>query len=205
MTHMTQKPFMWRFLFFSVLLVSLILSSQVYGAERPDSTKKSSESDFEYTIGLGDVLEVIVWKEEDISKQVAVRLDGRISLPLLGDVDAVGKTLTELAADLKAKLSELIAEPSVSVMLAQSRSWRYYVIGQIKQPGEFSIDYPITVIQALAKSGGFLEWAKKDEIKIVRKVSGKDTLLDFDYDDFVKGKDIKQNVVVMPEDVIVVP
>ena len=164
-----------------------------------------TESSFKYLIGLGDTLEIVVWKETELSKQVVVRIDGRISLPLVGDVDAVGKTPTELATELKKSLGELIAEPAVSVILTQSRSWRYYVIGQIKQPGEFNIDYPITILQALARSGGFLEWAKKDNITIVRKESGHDKLLKFDYDDFVKGKNIEQNAVIKPGDVIVVP
>lgn len=182
-----------------------LVTATAESAEVVITPPPSVESAFRYVIGLGDTLEVVVWKEDDLSKQVVVRIDGRISLPLVGDVDAVGKTPTELAAELKQKLGELIAEPSVSVILIQNRSWRYYVIGQIKQPGEFNIDYPITVLQSLARSGGFLEWAKKDNITIVRKEAGKDKLLKFDYDDFVKGKNIEQNVIITPGDVIVVP
>jgi len=189
-----------------ILMASLfcLLAAPAWSAEVAPSPP-SSESTFKYVIGRGDILEVVVWKEADLSKQVTVRIDGRISLPLVGEVDAVGKTPAELAVELKQKIGELIAEPSVSVILIQSRSWRYYVIGQIKQPGEFNIDYPISVLQAMARSGGFLEWAKKDSITIVRKEAGHDKLLKFNYDDFVKGKNIEQNAILMPEDVIVVP
>lgn len=159
----------------------------------------------EYVIGLGDQLQILVWNEADLSQQLAVRIDGRISLPLLGDVVAAGKTIKNLAAELEEGFRTVVAEPSVTVILRESRSWRYYIIGQISKPGEFPIEYPVTVLQAIARSGGFLQWAKKEDISIFRQVDEKDTVIKFNYESLLKGTDLAQNIMVMPGDTIIVP
>lgn len=159
----------------------------------------------EYIIGLGDVIEVNVWKEAELSRTIPVRMDGRISLPLLGDVVAAGRTSTELALHIQKRLSEFMAEPPVSVILNENKSRRYSVIGQVNKPGEYLIDIPLTVLQAIARSGGFLEWAKTSDIAIIRRESGREKRIVYDYDIVVKGKDLKQNILVAPGDVIVIP
>lgn len=159
----------------------------------------------EYTIGLGDAIEVHIWKEPELSRPVTVRLDGRISLPLLGDIEAAGITITKLTAELEKRYSKIIAEPAVTVMLQESRSRRYYVLGQVANAGEFPLDTPITVLQAIARCGGFREWAKTDNIAVVRRVNGQEKILKFDYDALVKGKDVTQNLAIAPGDTIVVP
>lgn len=167
----------------------------------PNSTK-----DFHYIIGTGDILEVQVWKEPDLSRvPVPVRIDGQISLPLLGDVEAAGKSINELTQLLQKKYSAVVTEPAVSVMLVENRSWRYYIVGQIKEPGEFNIDYPITILQSIARSGGFLEWAKKSDIKVIRRTSNNDEILQFDYEALVKGNNLRQNILIAPGDTIIVP
>jgi polysaccharide export outer membrane protein len=168
----------------------------------PDTTSGSAE----YIVGLGDILEIQVWKEPDLSRNPApVRIDGRISLPLLGDVMAAGKSISELTNELEKKYREVVNEPSVSVMLLQNRSWRYYIIGQIAQPGEFTIDYPINILQAIARSGGFNEWAKTSKVAILRKKGAQEIMLNFDYEALVKGTNINQNVLIAPGDTIIVP
>ncbi len=159
----------------------------------------------EYTIGLGDAIEVHVWREAELSRAVTVRLDGRISLPLLGDVPAAGKTINALTAQLEQLYGKIIAEPAVTVMLQESRSRRYYILGQVASPGEFPLDTPITVLQAIARSGGFLEWAKTDNISVLRRIGGNEKILKFDYDALVKGKDVATNIAIAPGDTIVVP
>lgn len=136
---------------------------------------------------------------------MSVRLDGVISLPLVGDVVAVGKSIPELIKLLEKKFAELVEEPTVTVILVESRSRRYYLIGQVGQPGEYSLDYPISLIQAIARAGGFTEWAKKDEVVVFRRHGGEEQMLKFDYDTFVKGRNLKQNVLVEGGDTIVVP
>ncbi len=158
-----------------------------------------------YIIGLGDILEILVWKEPDLSRQVRVRLDGRISLPLTGDVMAAGKSPRELAREIETSLKKYIAEPAASVILTESTSRRYYVIGLVNKPGEFPIDYPITVLQAIARAGGFQEWAKRENIVIVRRTSGQEKLIPFNYETLVKGANLRQNLEVAPGDTIIVP
>ena len=159
----------------------------------------------EYVVGLGDQLQIMVWKEPELTRPMTVRIDGRVSLPLVGDVQAAGRTIRDLQKVLEEKYAAVIEEPAVSVMLTQSKSWRYYIIGQIKQPGEFSIDFPITVLQAIARSGGFLEWAKSDRIQIVRHEGDHETIANFNYEALVNGQNLKQNALVQPGDTIIIP
>jgi len=165
----------------------------------------AAEGQSEYVIGLGDQLQIMVWKEPELTQAMSVRIDGRISLPLVGDVQAAGKTIRDLKKVLEEKYGAVIAEPAVSVMLVQSKSWRYYIIGQIKQPGEFPIDFPITVLQAIARSGGFLEWAKTDRISIIRHEGGQETIVPFNYQALVNGQNLQQNALVKPGDTIIIP
>ena len=201
----TRKNLAFRFhfvLYFILALATLLagLGKPALAAD-PDNTTASPL----YTIGLGDSLEVHVWREPDISRPVSVRLDGRISLPLIGDVHAEGKTLPGLTKELEKLFSKVIAEPAVSIMLLESKSRRYYTIGKIQTPGEFSLETPTTILQAIARSGGFLEWAKTDEISIIRQGSYGGEILTFDYDGVIKGKNLEQNVYIFPGDIIVIP
>ncbi len=169
------------------------------------STTYAAKNDANYQIGLGDIIEVQVWKEPELSRTQPVRIDGRISLPLIGDIEAVGRTTSELANYLEIQFSKIVTEPAVSVMLTESRSWKYYVVGQITDPGEFTIDYPITILQAIARSGGFLEWAKTSKISIIRRKEGNEIILTFDYEALVKGNNLGQNILISPGDTIIVP
>ena len=170
------------------------------------SEKVSSDSN-EYFIGLGDVLEVQVWREPELTKELTVRLDGRISLPLVDDIMAAGKSPETLARDIEEKLKTYLAEPSVTVILQQSISHRYYIVGKIVKPGEFYIDSPLTILQVIARSGGFQEWAKKDKIMIIRRQSesSHEKFLSFDYEALVEKQDISQNIEIAPGDTVIVP
>lgn len=179
--------------------------AQADKAEKPKSAARSAELSGDYVIGVSDVIEVQVWKEPDLSKTQAVRLDGRISLPLLGDIDAAGKTTSQLAKLIEKELKKVVADPVVTVMVGESKSRRYYIIGQIASPGEFPLDYPLTLSQAIARSGGFLEWADKSEISVIRHEKGEKKIFKFNYDSFVKGKNLEQDVLIAPGDTIVIP
>lgn len=158
-----------------------------------------------YIIGLGDILDISIWNEPDISRTVFVRLDGKISLPLIGGIQAHGQSPETLSQHLQEQFSKFITEPSVSVILKASKSKRYYILGQIKMPGEFAIEYPITVLQAIARSGGFLEWAKKSRILIVRQDDDSEKIITFNYDTLIKGENLKQNILIKPGDTIIIP
>jgi polysaccharide export outer membrane protein len=159
----------------------------------------------EYLIGIGDVLEISVWHEPDISKVVFVRLDGRISLPLVGDVFAQGLSPEALSQIISKNAGKFIADPSVTVTLKESKSRMYYVLGQITRPGEYSLNYPVSIVQAIARAGGFAEWAKKEKVIVVRKQDGKETIIHFNYDKFIDGKDLGMNLSLNPGDTLIVP
>lgn len=167
--------------------------------------KQRDDSPSEYLIGIGDVLEVSVWNEPEISKIVFVRLDGKISLPLVGDVKALGASPELLSRRVSTAISKFVADPSVTVTLKESHSRIYYVVGQIVQPGEYALNTPVSILQAIARAGGFAEWAKKEKIMIVRRADDHDRILNFDYEEFLNGKDRDKNINVMPGDTIVVP
>ncbi|MDA8165888.1 MAG: polysaccharide biosynthesis/export family protein [Desulfobacteraceae bacterium] len=192
--------------FFRLLaIVTLLLGLPgMAAAAPPDAASKKPAPDDEYIIGVGDILSIQVWREPELTKTLTVRNDGRISMPLVGEVKADGKTIKELTSFLSEEFGKVITAPAVSVTLVENRSKRYYLEGQVQQPGEFLIDHPITVLQAIARGGGFLEWAKKDKIAVIRRVAGQEQRLSFDYDSFVEGKK-QQDILISPGDTIIVP
>lgn len=197
-----------RVLVYALLMLGLwhpCAWAQAPSVEKSGGEAASSDG-MQYVIGLGDILEVHVWKEPELSRTaLPVRMDGRVALPLLGDVVAAGKTPTELALFIQQRLKEFIGEPAVSVLLSENRSRRYYVIGQVEKGGEFLIDFPISVLQAIARCGGFREWAKTSEIVVIRRESGREKKLLFDFDAVRKGSDPGKNLLVAPGDTIIIP
>lgn len=187
----------------------------------------------QYVVGHGDVLSIQVYGEGDMSAAapvasvasgrgqqtedslrtsgsgVQVRIDGRISLKHIGDVDAVGFTMTQLADYLKELYSSVFDDPNVTVVLLQSNSQRYTVMGKVVKPGIYYLDYPINVVQTVARCGGFTEWAKSN-ITLVRKDGKKNkdlfkgNTLSFDYGDFLDGKNLEKNILIETGDIIIV-
>ena len=155
-----------------------------------------------YVIGLGDVLRVTVWKEPELTGEATVRSDGMITVPLLGDVPAAGRRPGQLASELATALQAFIEIPRVTVTVAQATSARIYVVGQMLRPGEFPLSGRLTVLKALALAGGFKDFARPDEIVIVREDQ---TVLPFNYKRVIEGKDVSQNVLLSAGDTIVVP
>jgi polysaccharide export outer membrane protein len=167
----------------------------------------------EYRIAPGDALHVFVWKEPDLSREVRVRPDGFVTFPLLGDVFAVAKTPKGLAAELAQQLAQFVNSPLVTVTLGDSSTLRFYVVGEVQKPGEFPLVGRTTVMQALALAGGFREYAKTDEVKIIRQelsVTGgrtqtREIVLPINYKAIAQGQNLHQNFALKPGDVIVVP
>ena len=192
----------------TILSGILLFAATAVPLNAAEQNKPESNPIQQYLIGPGDILEVSVWNEPDLSKTVTVRLDKRISLPLIGDVVVTGITLKDMSNILTHKFSKYISNPNVVVILKESKSKRYYLIGRVNQPGEFPLDFPLTVLQALARAGGFTEWAVTKDILIMRSsdwVSGKGSIQRFDYPAVIKGKNLQQNIKIMPGDTIVVP
>jgi polysaccharide export outer membrane protein len=167
----------------------------------------------EYRIAPGDVLHVFVWREAELTRDVRVRPDGYVTVPLAGDLFAVAKTLKGLGAELTEALSKFVNAPVVTVTLAESSALRFYVVGAVNKPGEFPLAGRITVMQALALAGGFQEFAKTDEVKILRQelnVNGgvprtRELVLPVNYKAIAQGQNLHQDFALKPGDVIVVP
>ena len=161
----------------------------------------------EYYIGPEDVLEIIVWRNADLSKVVTVRPDGRISLPLLGDIDAIGLTPTQLTTNIVNKLKQYKETPTVSVILQQVNSYGIYVLGEVAKPGRLFLKSKTTVLQAITNAGGFTPTAARNKIVVFRWDPGqnREIKLKASYDDIVLRDGSYQNLVLKPGDTIVVP
>jgi polysaccharide export outer membrane protein len=176
-------------------------------AGNQNNTSGAKAHDDAYVIGNDDVLSINVWKEPDISQHsIPVRSDGRISLPLVGEVQAAGQTPLKLEKEIATKLQSYISEPEVSVIVEKSNSQRFNILGQVVKPGSYAIADSPTVLDAIALAGGFRDFAKQKAIYILRQgPDGKDERLPFNYKDVIKGKNVEQNVKIQPRDTIVVP
>ncbi|NOX32318.1 MAG: polysaccharide export protein [Deltaproteobacteria bacterium] len=159
----------------------------------------------DYQIGIGDVLKINTWKEPDLSfNAVQVRRDGKITFPLLDDLQAEGRTTLELKKTIEKKLSNFVEAPTVTVTLVGAVSQKYYILGEVKSVGEYPLIKKLTVVQAFALAKGFTEWAAKDEIILFRRVDNKEKIIKIDYNDIVKGK-LGKDVVLKADDIIIVP
>ena len=163
-------------------------------------------NDSGYVIGNDDLLAINVWKEPEVSRSLPVRSDGKISLPLVGEVQAAGRTPLQLEEEITSKLRSYITEPEVTVMVQQINSERYNILGQIVKPGSYSLTLATTVLDAIANAGGFRDFAKKKGVYILRRnPEGGQTRIPFNYQDVIKGKSPEQDIRLQPNDTIVVP
>jgi polysaccharide export outer membrane protein len=158
-----------------------------------------------YHIGPGDVLEISVWKDPELSKQLVVPPDGNISFPLIGSINVTHLTVPDLKKAVAQKLSEFIPDATVTVILIEINNLKAYVIGKVNNPGEFPIDMETNVMQILSKAGGLNPFASRGSIKILRQTSNKIVKIPFDYGQVEKGKNLEQNIILRTGDVIVVP
>jgi polysaccharide export outer membrane protein len=156
-----------------------------------------------YLIGKGDIIEVNVWKEPMLSGETFVRTDGMVSLPLLGDVKAEGRTPMELREEIKGKLEEYVESPTVTVILKGPVSQKYYLAGEVSKPGEYDLTKDLSFLQAMARAGGFTEWADKNDILLIRMENGVENRIRINYKDIVKGKG--ENIHIKANDTIIVP
>jgi polysaccharide export outer membrane protein len=159
----------------------------------------------DYRIGPEDVLDISVWKEEGLKKEVLVRPDGGIAFPLVGDLQAAGKTAQELQREIVRRLEKYIPDAVVSVAVLKVASNKIYVIGRVNKPGEYITGRYVDVLQALSMAGGLTPFASEDNIKIVRKEQGKEVVFRFRYSQVKNGTDLEQNIVLKGGDVVVVP
>jgi polysaccharide biosynthesis/export protein len=159
-----------------------------------------------YVIGVGDALDINVWKEGELSKSVGVRPDGMITLPLIGEIKAVGLTPNELQQHLTEALSKVLSDPQVTVIVTGINSLSFNIMGNVLKPGYYPLLHPVTILDAIALSGGFRDFAKQKKIYILRATAdGKEKKIFFNYKDVIRGRNMAQNIYLQPRDVLVVP
>jgi polysaccharide export outer membrane protein len=173
-------------------------------AENLSASEAKPDND-SYKIGSGDILEIVTWKEPDFSRELLVRIDGRITFPLLDDIQAAGRTPLEVKHEIEERLKTYIENPFVTVTVKSYASQRYYILGEIAKTGAYELVKNLTVLQAFALAGGFTEWASKKEILVVRNEDGEKKIIRVNYKNIVKGRDLDQNILIKANDTIIVP
>jgi len=170
----------------------------------PSRTAHSNDT---FLIGDDDVLTISVWKEPEISKDVTVRSDGKISLPLAGELQAAGKTPPQLEQDITARLRGYIQDPEVTVIVKEINSQKYNILGLVTKPGSYPLIAGMTVVDAIATAGGFRDFAKRKSMYILREnpQGGEPLRIPFNYEKFIKGKGSIQDIQLQQHDTIVVP
>jgi polysaccharide export outer membrane protein len=158
-----------------------------------------------YEVQPSDILQVSVWREPELTQQVVVRPDGGFSFPLVGEVNAVGKTVEELRRELAEQLGGFIPDVVVTVSVLEIRGNKIYVIGQVNQPGEFIVNPRVDVIQALSLAGGTTAFASPSQIFVLRRDNAQQRRLPFNFDAVLRGRDLEQNILLRSGDVVVVP
>jgi polysaccharide export outer membrane protein len=209
----------WVYLLAAILLLSFSASVQAQGSA-PKKVEnenvltarsvdvqpvRAATEDPNYSIGADDMLSIDVWKEPEISRTLPVRPDGKISLPLLNDVQAAGKTPTELASEIVEKLREVLVSPQVTVIVTQINSQRIYILGEVARAGAYPLLPNMTVLQALSSAGGFTQFANLKKIYLMRTENGRQEMLPFNYKEVISGHKPEENTRLKAGDTIVVP
>ena len=201
-----------------LLLVALHLNAQQYSSldikgqpdhlesghtDHPSAEVKLSQQTPEYVVGEGDILRINVWKEAEISQSVAVRPDGKISLPLLDEIRVAGLTPRQIQVLITERLRKVLTNPQVTVTVTEVRSKMVYITGEVGKPGAYPVVAPTNVLQLIARAGGLTQFANHKRIYILRAGDQKNPL-HFSYEEVVKGKNSEQNITLQPGDTVVV-
>lgn len=190
-------------------LTALGISLAAYAAEQNTTAANPSPSasvtEIPYLIQPGDILQISVWKEKDMDREVLVRPDGGLSFPLAGDVQASGKTVDELRKEIELRLTRYIPSPVVTVAAKQTLGHKIYVVGKVNRPGEYVASRFVDVMQALGMAGGLTPYAAANDIVVLRRVNGIEHSIHFKYGQVEDGHKLKQNILLQSGDVVVVP
>jgi polysaccharide export outer membrane protein len=173
-------------------------------AEAPVNAPASVPLPAGYTIGTDDVLSIVFWRDKDMSADVVVRPDGKISLPLLNDVDAAGLTPEQLRAKLTEAASKFVTDPNATVVVKEIKSRKVFITGNVTKPGPYPLNGEMTVLQLVAVAGGLLEYADAKNIMVMRTENGRPQSFKFNYNDVTHQKHLEQNIPLKPGDTVVV-
>lgn len=198
-------------------MAAAVLSVALPCAAQSDITKAAATSKsgaasgpvvtvpMDFVIGADDVMSVVFWGDKELSADVTVRPDGKISLPLLDEIRAAGLTPAQLKVRILEEAKKFVADPAVTVEVKAINSRKVYITGEVRKPGPYSLTGSMTVLQLIAISGGLDDYAKRDKISIVRNDGGKQTSFNFNYKELLKGKNLGQNIELKPGDEVLVP
>lgn len=179
----------------ALAILGFTMNGRLYAQQQPEG----------YTLHPGDQLEIGVWKEPELQKTIVVRPDGRFSFPLVGEIVAVNRTISQVQAEIESKLKRYIPEPVLSITLTDVGGNRVYVIGQVRNPGSFVMNPRLNVLQALSLAGGLTPFASANNISVIRTKGGRQSVLPFRYEDVNRGRNLEQNIMLESGDVVVVP
>jgi polysaccharide export outer membrane protein len=208
-----KQSLMWASLVMAGLMGAQNTAAQTSGSnttQKPDSAREggvasTSPAELEYRIGPQDIVKIDVWKEAEITRTIPVRPDGKISLPLLNDVQAAGLTAMQLAGNIRDGLTKFLTNPQVTVTVTEINSRRVYLTGEVARSGAIPLLPNMTALQAISSTGGFTQFAKQKDIYVLRVENGKQVKHPFNYKEVIKGKHPEENILLQPGDVIVVP
>ena len=182
------------------------MTEQPHPAVAAGTAKVAASHADDYVIGTEDLLFVNVWKEQELSRTVPVRPDGKITLPLIGDIQAGGLTPRKLQENIAESLRSYVSGPEVTVIVQEVKSLKFNIVGEISRPGSYPLNEPTTILDAIALGGGLRDFAKRTHIYVLRSnTDGSHSKLAFDYKAVIKGKNLSQNVELHPGDTIVIP
>ena len=198
---------MFRGSLFRLLLIALVLLWALVGAvaSAQEDGARAATGDPEYRIGPEDVLEISVWREEDLRREVLVRPDGGISFPLAGNIQVAGRTVEEVRSELTRRISEYIPDAEVSVLVTEVSGYQIYVLGQVNAPGTYTVGRYVDVAQALTLAGGLTPYASSNRIRVIRRTDEGEEVFPFRYRDVERGRNLEQNIRLQSGDVVVVP
>ncbi len=193
-------------LYVTVFTLLILVTYAWVPLQAQEDTKTVTGNDASsYRVQAGDLLEISVWKEEGLEKDVLVRPNGGISFPLIGDLVAQGKSVEQIRSEIAARLTRFVPKPAVTVAVKQVVGNKVYVIGRVNRPGDFIVVQKIDVMQALSMAGGTTSFAKLNDIKILRRVGNTQSVIGFKYPEVVKGRNVEQNIILQSGDIVVVP
>jgi len=188
-----------------VVISCLIVSLAAFTASAEAQTTAAAVPESDYRINAGDTLEISVWKEEDLQREVLVRPDGAFSFPLAGELNAKGRTVSDIRSELESRLSRYIPDLVITVTVIDVAGNRIFVIGQVNNPGAFVMNPVLDVMQALSLAGGTTPFAGLKDIRILRREDGVQRAIRFDFTEVSKGEGLQQNIILESGDVVVVP
>lgn len=188
-----------------LVLTGCMTARTIQSVSDQTNTSQTGNPVNDYIIGAGDVLDISLWRDDALTKQVTVLTDGKIFFPLIGEVSAAGRTVHELKADMMEKLREYVPEPVLSVDVKQIQSMIVYVTGRVNTPGRYPTNTRVTVLQAISIAGGLNPFAKRSKIKVFRQYGDRTVTYPFDYDEVISGENLQQNMLLQRGDVVVVP